>query len=395
MADNRLSTFLPNRSVMGAKMLQRPAEPYLREQYPEVYGALSGLMGTAPDEQGSVLDPNTARARAGAEIGFPLGTALQMLPFAKPAAAGVKALGPTAGRMAEGYLQRQGLMPNIVSSEPVRMGIKPINLDEGIFKPELTMQEMLRVRDIPTVQRVQRSMDLVGEKKFQEMVESQFKKYNPTNQNQEAMLVESVTLDILGKANRDSDLLQGLPGLKISTSQQAALDLAQQRAALPIEQAMQIFDTAGLPNKGRDLIQSKAESLANQLRENGFNVDLQHSGSLAGPSSYLKIFDPQTGRSFTKDVRISGHSKGPFNTQSVLNVASDQELNNVISSAINMRETGVSKGMRQITDLENKAQEFIADGMKPKTAYKKARDFLDNQNNNQPVQQNNINSFIK
>ena len=380
---------------MGAKMLQRPAESYLRQQAPEVYGALSGLMGTAPDEQGSVLDPNTARARAGAEIGFPLGTALQMLPFAKPAAAGVKALGPTAGRMAESYLQRQGLMPNIVSSEPVRMGIKPINLDEGIFKPELTMQEMLRVRDIPTVQRVQRSMDLVGEKKFQEMVESQFKKYNPTNQNQEAMLVESVTLDILGKANRDSDLLQGLPGLKISTSQQAALDLAQQRAALPIEQAMQIFDTAGLPNKGRDLIQSKAESLASQLRENGFNVDLQHSGSLAGPSSYLKIFDPQTGRSFAKDVRISGHSKGPFNTQSVLNVASDQELNNVISSAINMREMGVSKGMRQITDLENKAQEFIADGMKPKTAYKKARDFLDNQNNNQPVQQNNINSFIK
>jgi hypothetical protein len=114
MADNRLSTFLPNRSVMGAKMLQRPADPYLRGQAPEVYGALSGLMGTAPDQQGSVLDPNTARARAGAEIGFPLGTALQMLPFAKPAAAGVKALGPTAGRMAEGYLQRQGLMPSIV-----------------------------------------------------------------------------------------------------------------------------------------------------------------------------------------------------------------------------------------------------------------------------------------
>ena len=70
-------------------------------------------MGMAPDEMGgSVLDPNTARVRAGAEIGFPLGTALQLMPFAKPAAAGVKALGPTAGRMAEGYLQRQGLMLN-------------------------------------------------------------------------------------------------------------------------------------------------------------------------------------------------------------------------------------------------------------------------------------------
>jgi hypothetical protein len=130
MADNRLSTFLPNRSVMGAKMLQRPAEPYLRQQAPEVYGALSGLMGTAPDEQGSVLDPNTARARAGAEIGFPLGTALQMLPFVKPAAAGVKALGPTAGRMAEGYLQRQGLMPSIVPEAP------QVPLSSMIEKPQ-------------------------------------------------------------------------------------------------------------------------------------------------------------------------------------------------------------------------------------------------------------------
>ena len=101
MADNRLSTFLPNRSVMGAKMLQRPAEPYLRQQAPEVYGALSGFMGTAPDQQGSVLDPNTARARAGAEIGFPLGTALQMMPFFGPAKTGAMAVGRAGERFAE------------------------------------------------------------------------------------------------------------------------------------------------------------------------------------------------------------------------------------------------------------------------------------------------------
>jgi len=126
MADNRLSTFLPNRSVMGAKMLQRPAEPYLRQQAPEVYGGLGGLMGMAPDEMGgSVLDPNTARVRAGAQIGFPVGTATQVLPalnLIRPAVkAGAKALGPTAVSMGEGYLQRQGLMPNIVPSEPVGM----------------------------------------------------------------------------------------------------------------------------------------------------------------------------------------------------------------------------------------------------------------------------------
>jgi len=119
MADNRLSTFLPNRSVMGAKMLQRPAQPSLREQYPEVYGGLGGLMGMAPDEMGgSVLDPNTARVRKGAQYGFPVGTALQVAPLAPMLATGAKAtaraLGPTAVRMAEGYLQRQGLMPSIV-----------------------------------------------------------------------------------------------------------------------------------------------------------------------------------------------------------------------------------------------------------------------------------------
>ena len=80
-----------SRSILGAQQLQRPtqqmqqpAEPYLRQQYPEIYGGLAGLMGMAPDElAGSVLDPNTARARAGAEIGFPLGTALQMFPAAQ------------------------------------------------------------------------------------------------------------------------------------------------------------------------------------------------------------------------------------------------------------------------------------------------------------------------
>ena len=98
---------------MGAKMLQRPAQPSLREQYPEVYGGLGGLMGMAPDEMGgSVLDPNTARVRQGAQIGFPVGTALQVAPLVPMLATGAKAtaraLGPTAVRMAEGYLQRTG-----------------------------------------------------------------------------------------------------------------------------------------------------------------------------------------------------------------------------------------------------------------------------------------------
>jgi hypothetical protein len=95
---------------------------------------------------------------------------------------------------------------------PVGASLRQVNLSEELFKPELTMQEMLKVKDIPTVQRMQRSMDLVGEKEFEKMVNAQFKKYKPTDPDQEAMLVESVTLDILGRANRNPELLKGLLG---------------------------------------------------------------------------------------------------------------------------------------------------------------------------------------
>jgi hypothetical protein len=149
MADNRLSTFLPNRSVMGAKMLQRPTEPYLRQQAPEVYGGLGGLMGMAPDEMsGSVLDPNTARVRQGAQIGFPVGTALQVAPLAPMLATGAKAtaraLGPTAVRMGEGYLQRQGLMPG--AKEPGMSLSSLIDNPQGLAN-SITEQKVLAAQN--------------------------------------------------------------------------------------------------------------------------------------------------------------------------------------------------------------------------------------------------------
>jgi hypothetical protein len=74
----------PRRNLMDTQMVRRPSESYLRQDYPIVYGALGGLLGTAPDEMaGSVLDPNTAAVRQGAEYGFPVGTALAMLPAAR------------------------------------------------------------------------------------------------------------------------------------------------------------------------------------------------------------------------------------------------------------------------------------------------------------------------
>jgi len=81
------------RNLMGTQMLQGPSESYLRQQFPQLYGFLGGVTGTAPDEMvGSVLDPNTAAVRQGAEYGFPVGTALAVLPAAAPVIRATKGL---------------------------------------------------------------------------------------------------------------------------------------------------------------------------------------------------------------------------------------------------------------------------------------------------------------
>ena len=88
-----------------------------------------------------------------------------------------------------------------------------------------------------------------------------------------------------------------------------------------------LLDTTGLENRGRDLIRGKAEELAQRMHEAGVTVELQHSGSAAGPSSYIKVVG-------MPDIRISGHSKGAFNSGGVLNVASPEEFDNVLAMAI-------------------------------------------------------------
>lgn len=70
--------------VMQYMPQQKPvSNSFLRQRYPQTYGFLGGLMGTAPDEfEGSVLDPLSAQVRKGAEYGFPLGVALEVSPLA-------------------------------------------------------------------------------------------------------------------------------------------------------------------------------------------------------------------------------------------------------------------------------------------------------------------------
>jgi hypothetical protein len=75
---------------------------------PKESGFAAGATGLTPTEM-SVLDPNQAPYMQGYNQGEPVGIAAMALPFVAPAAvAGAKALGPTAGRMAESYMQKMG-----------------------------------------------------------------------------------------------------------------------------------------------------------------------------------------------------------------------------------------------------------------------------------------------
>jgi len=196
---------------------------------PRTYGFMQGLFGTAPDQLGySVFDdPATKQAaQKSAEVGFVGGGLLGSLPILGPALRGYGRL--AAGQVNRAMMGEGGLLgpitPQPMYVVPPGKGVKPINLSKGIYKPDLTMEEMLKVRDIPTVDRVRQSIDLIGEKEFEKMVNAKYSQYKPSNPDQEAMLVESVTLDVLGRAQRSP------------YPQQVALDLAQQRAALPVEQ---------------------------------------------------------------------------------------------------------------------------------------------------------------
>jgi hypothetical protein len=63
-----------------------------------------------------------------------------------------------------------------------------------------------------------------------------------------------------------------------------------------------------------ELIRNASEDFLNKVKELGYEAEIQHSGSKAGPSSYVKLNE------FKDPFRFSGHSKGVFNNQFVNNV---------------------------------------------------------------------------
>ena len=94
---------------------------------PKTYAAISGLLGIAPDELGfSVVHPQYGDIQKVAQPAFAVGTALQVAPAVKLASkalgVGAKTLAPAAADMAEGFLQKQGLMPGVMPKQSSLLG---------------------------------------------------------------------------------------------------------------------------------------------------------------------------------------------------------------------------------------------------------------------------------
>lgn len=101
---------------------------------------------------------------------------------------------------------------------------------------------------------------------------------------------------------------------------------------------------SGMENRGREIINGSAEDFAARARDQGFQANVVHSGSAAGPSSYVDIYDPMTGRRLTKQVRFSGHDKGDFNRQEVIDIVNPEQQLAIEKQMLEMRNLGPSEG---------------------------------------------------
>lgn len=108
-----------------------------------------------------------------------------------------------------------------------------------------------------------------------------------------------------------------------------------------------------------NLIQSHAENFAAKAKEMGLSASVEHSGSKAGPSSYVSISDPITGKKIESPFRFSGHSKGPTQNQFVYDVGNDfsKELDLLknMASSISKAERDAIQSARQAKMLEELA----------------------------------------
>lgn len=133
--------------------------------------------------------------------------------------------------------------------------------------------------------------------------------------------------------------------------------------------ATEPFNTINKPLTKEEVV-PVANNLADQLRAIGYDVEVTHSGSAAGKSSYLRLSDPETGRFVIDPIRVSDHSKGAFNSQFYhrVNTAADVavQFERMRKSLDEMRAAGVSP-----LRLAEQNHEQVAQQIRLKSANKK------------------------
>ena len=91
---------------------------------PRTYAAVSGFLGQAPDELGfSAMHPDREGIKKAGQVGFGVGTALQVAPIAGQAAKMLAKL--TGSAMNERMLAGQSLTPGINTPAPINFAVKP------------------------------------------------------------------------------------------------------------------------------------------------------------------------------------------------------------------------------------------------------------------------------
>ena len=249
LLDELLKAQKPKRNLMGTQMVKGPDQPYLRQDYPGLYGALGGLLATAPDVmEGSVLDPNTAAMRQGAEYTFPVGTALAMLPAARftkglPVGMGIKDVG------------KKNIDVSLNNSSNFLSAKSEFGQVGGTIRPADTFSDKPYLQiNYAEVEKASRGMGK-GKELYQSLIDDAqargLRVFSDSTVEKPAVNVykslgkKDYELRDMTKGSLEDGSVYGAgaknPAFEILPRQspypqQAALDLAQQRAALPVSE---------------------------------------------------------------------------------------------------------------------------------------------------------------
>ena len=121
-----------------------------------------------------------------------------------------------------------------------------------------------------------------------------------------------------------------------------------------------------------DIIQRDADTLVDMLNAKGYNATVEHSGSKMGPSSYVGVTNPITGK-YIRNIRLSDHSKGPFNHAGLYGNFTAEEFPQLIQK-IERDLSGPKSIVLEKDELRYRiAQELMEQGKKPSSAWKAAR----------------------